>query len=133
MSSHYHVLIWIDHREAKVLQFNAVDCERTVIHSTHPNQHLHHKANSIDSGHAGVDHAFLERVAHAVANAGAILISGPASAKTELVAHLETKHPELAKRISGVETLDHPTDGALLAFGRSFFKADDRMHFQSPR
>lgn len=133
MSNHYHVLDWIDHRQAKVFQFNAVVSERTIIHSTHPNQNLHHKANSNDSGHAGTDHAFFERVAHAVANAGALLITGPASAKTELVAHIKKKHPDLAARISAVETLDHPGDGALLALGRTFFKADDRMHFQSPR
>jgi hypothetical protein len=32
-----------------------------------------------------------------------------------------------------VEALDHPTDGALVAFARSFFKADDRMHPQRHR
>lgn len=133
MSNHYHALVWIDHREAKVLQFNATDVDRTVIHSTHPERHLHHKANSIDSGHAPVDHEFLEHVAQAIAHAGAILITGPASAKTELMAHIKKKQPMLAARISGVETLDHPSEGDLLAFGRSFFKADDRMRFQSHR
>jgi hypothetical protein len=58
------------------------------------------------------------------------LVAGPASAKTELVAHIEREQPNLFKRISGVETMDHPTDGALVAFARRFFKADDRMHSQ---
>jgi len=43
---------------------------------------------------------------------------------------IRQKHPQLASRISAVETLDHPTDGELLAHGRRFFRADDRMRVQ---
>ena len=131
MSNHYHALVWIDHREAKVFHFNATEAERTTVRSSHPDQHIHHKANSGDSGHAPVDNDYLNHVAHALAQAGAILITGPASAKTELVTYIKRTDPGLAQRISGVETLDHPTDGALVALGRTFFKADDRMHLQS--
>jgi stalled ribosome rescue protein Dom34 len=131
MSEHYHALIWIDHQEAKIFRFNADEAQRTVVRSAHPHEHLHHKANERGSGHAAVDHEFLERVAQAVMSAGAILITGPAGAKQELRVHLERRHPQLAQRISGVEALDHPTDGELLALARRFFKADDRMHSQS--
>jgi stalled ribosome rescue protein Dom34 len=130
MGTHYHALVWIDHREAKVFQFDATDVDRVTVHSTHPNQHLHHKANSGDSGHVPLDKEFLQHVAAALTTAGAILITGPASAKTELAAYIKQTHPDLAQRISGVEALDHPTDGALVDFARRFFKADDRMHPQ---
>ncbi|HEY6484501.1 MAG TPA: hypothetical protein VIY54_13335 [Steroidobacteraceae bacterium] len=133
MSKHYHLLVWLDHHEARIFDFNATEAERTTIHSSHPHDHLHHKANAGDSGHVAVDKAFLERITHALAQAGAILIVGPGMAKKELVAHITRAHPDLASRISGVETIDHPTDGALIAFGRSFFKTDDRMHAQLPR
>lgn len=133
MSSHYHVVVWIDHREAKVFQFNATDVDHTTVHSSHPHQHIHHKANAGDSGHAPVDKEFFKRVAEAIAQAGAILITGPANAKIELVAYIKATQPHLAARISGVETLDHPSDGALVALARTFFKADDRMHPQSQR
>ncbi len=131
MSNHYHALIWIDHREAKVFQFDATDADREVIASTHPQQHLHHKANSGDSGHTPIDKEFLRHVSQAVATAGAILITGPAGAKKELASFIEAEHPDIAKRISGVQTVDHPTDGALIALGRAFFKGDDRMHAQT--
>jgi stalled ribosome rescue protein Dom34 len=133
MSNHYHALVWIDHREAKVFQFDATDVDRTTVRSTHPDQHIHHKANAGDSGHAPVDHEFLKRVAQAIAQAGAILITGPANAKTELVTYIKKTEPLLAERISGVETLDHPNDGTLLKLARTFFKADDRMHSQTHR
>ena len=133
MSSHYHALVWIDHREAKVFQFNATEVDRATVRSSHPDLHIHHKANSGDSGHAPLDQEFFKRVAEAIAHAGAILITGPANAKTELVAYIKRTQPQLAQRISGVEALDHPSDGALLALARSFFKADDRMHPQAHR
>ena len=66
MSNHYHAIVWIDHREAKVFQFNATDVDRTTVRSAHPDQHIHHKANSGDSGHAAVDSEFLKRVAEAI-------------------------------------------------------------------
>jgi stalled ribosome rescue protein Dom34 len=130
MAPHYHALVWIDHREAKVFQFDATDVDRSTVQSTNPHQHLHHKANSGDSGHAPLDKEFLKHVAEALSTAGAILITGPAGAKTELATYIKQTQPDLAKRISGVEALDHPTDGALVDFARRFFKADDRMHPQ---
>ena len=130
MSNHYHALIWLDHRVAKVFHFNDDDSDRTTVNSTHSHEHLHHKANSSDSGHASVDKDYYEQVAQAVAKAGAILIVGPGSAKTELHKHLEHLHPQLAAKISAVEPIDHPSDGALLAHARRFFKADDRMRPQ---
>jgi hypothetical protein len=47
------------------------------------------------------------------------------------LAYIKRHRPKLAEHISGVETLDHPTDGALIALGRKFFKADDRMRSQT--
>ena len=33
MTDHFHALLWIDHREAKVFQFNAMDVDCTTIRS----------------------------------------------------------------------------------------------------
>ena len=130
MGEHFHVLVWIDHQLAKVISFNTDNADSSIVHSTHGKQHLHHKVNAGDSGHVAVDSEYLERVALALKNAGAILITGPASAKKELMAHIERAHPEIAKRVSGVETVDHPSDGELVTLGRRFFRADDRMQAQ---
>lgn len=128
MKNQYHTLVWIDHQVAKLLHFDAEANQTTLVQSEHPHQHLHHKANSGDSGNAPLDKHFFENVAKALSPAGPILIVGPASAKTELQTHLKELHPQIAARISAVESLDHPSDGELLAHGRKFFRADDRMH-----
>jgi hypothetical protein len=126
-SHHYHAVIWIDHREARVSHFNAEDVERLVLHPDHPTRHIHHKANSIGSGHASADHDYLHAVAESVADAGAVLITGPANAKTELVEHIRVHDPQLTKLIVGVETVDHPSDSQLVAHAKKYFMAADRM------
>lgn len=123
--SHYHAVVWIDHREARVFHFNPTEVDELVLHPHDPTRHLHHKANSIGSGHAAEDQAFLEAVTVSVADAGAILVAGPANAKTELVKHIHRCHPNMMEAIAGVETVDHPSDGALVAYARKYFKAAD--------
>jgi stalled ribosome rescue protein Dom34 len=130
MSNHYHAIVWIDHHEAKIFQFDSTEVDATTIHSTHPHEHIHHKANARDSGHAPVDTAYLQQVARALQHAGVVLVTGPASAKKELVTYMEREYPALASRIAAVQALDHPTDGELVKLAREFFVADDRMRSQ---
>ena len=133
MSEHYHAIVWIDHREAKIFHFNATDVDRVVLHSHLTGHHLQHKANTTGSGHLSVDKEFFDRVLKALTHTGALLITGPANAKTELKNYIDQHRPELGKRISGVEALDHPGDGVLVAFARKYFKGDDRMHAQTQK
>ena len=126
MSKHFHAVVWIDHKEAKIFNFNKDDADKLVIHPDHPTQHIHHKANTIGSGHEAPNVAYLHEVAHALAGSGAILITGPSNAKTELMHHLTTHDPKVAKCVSAVETVDHPSDGQLVALARKYFKVADK-------
>ena len=130
MSGHFHAVVWIDHHEARVFHFSASESDVVVVHPQHPTRHIHHKANSIGSGHAPEDHAFLQQVADALADAGAILVTGPAGEKTVLINHIERHAPALKAKIKGVEALDHPSDGEILALARKFFKDE---HQEPPR
>ncbi|MDB5643537.1 MAG: hypothetical protein JWN07_2854 [Hyphomicrobiales bacterium] len=112
--SHFHAAVWIDHREAHVFHFNADEAEKLVLKAQHT---------------VG-DERFLHNVAAALADAGEILITGPASAKTELVKHIAKHDPQVFARVVGVETSDHPTDGQLLAHARHYFESADRKILQ---
>lgn len=125
--SHYHAVVWIDHREAKVFHFSPTEVDRLVLHPDHPTKHIHHKANTVGSGHAAPNDEFLHAVAQSIADAGAVLIAGPANTKDQLVAHIEKHDPKLKALIKGVETVDHPSDGQLVAHARKYFKVEDRM------
>jgi hypothetical protein len=127
MATHYHAVVWIDHHEARVFHFNADAAETLVLHPHEPTRHIHHKAGSIGSGHSAEDQDFLHQVTAAIADAGAVLITGPANAKTALVKHMHRHDPLLIERLAGIETVDHPTDAALLAHARHYFKVEDRM------
>jgi stalled ribosome rescue protein Dom34 len=130
MSGHFHAVVWIDHHEARIFHFSASESDVVVVHPQHPVRHIHHKANTIGSGHAAEDHAFLQQVADALVDAGAILVTGPANEKTVLINHIEQHAPALKAKIKGVEALDHPTDGEILALARKFFKDE---HQEPPR
>jgi stalled ribosome rescue protein Dom34 len=123
----HHAIVWIDHQQARVFHFGPQGVQATLVHSTHRHEHLHHKANSIDSGKAPRDDAFLERVGAALASSAAILVTGPANAKRELMSYLEHKAPAVASCVVAVEPLDRPSDGQLEAFARKYFHADERM------
>ena len=124
---HYHAAIWIDHREARVFHFNPIDVETLVLHPDNPTRHVHHKANSIGSGHATTSPDYLREVAESVSDAGALLITGPANAKTELAEYIHLHVPKLGKAIAGIETVDHPSDAKLVAHARKYLTAMDRM------
>jgi hypothetical protein len=127
VSEHFHAVVWIDHHEARVFHFNATEALREQVHPINPTRHIHHKANSVGSGHSAEDQNFFGAVLEAIGGAGAVLITGPASAKHELIKHIERHPSKLHARVAGVETLDHPTDGELVAHARQFFRAADRM------
>jgi hypothetical protein len=127
MSGHYHAVVWIDHLEARVFHFSRDDVDAIVIHPHNPTRHIHHKANVIGSGHAAENQAYLHEVSQAIADAGLVLITGPANAKTELVKHIHRHDPSLIERIAGIETVDHPSDGKLVAHARRYFRAADQM------
>ena len=55
----------------------------------------------------------------------ALLIVGHGTAKNEFARFVREKVPALAPRIMGVETVDHPTQGEIVALARKFFKAKD--------
>jgi stalled ribosome rescue protein Dom34 len=124
---HFHAVVWIDHREARVFHFSPTDVGKLVLHPDNPTKHIHHKTNSIGSGHAAADKDFLHAVIAAVADAGVVLITGPGSAKAELVKHIHEHDPRLMKLIAGVETVDHPSDAQLVAYAKHYLTATDRL------
>jgi stalled ribosome rescue protein Dom34 len=127
----HHTVVWMDHREAHIISF---DLEREVesrVHAHHTPAHLHHKANTRGSDQAPVDQTFLKDIVEAVKHSGYILLTGPANAKNEWCKFAESHYPQVFQKIVGIEALDHPSDGQLVAVARKFMRASDRMHSQT--
>jgi stalled ribosome rescue protein Dom34 len=130
MTGHNHSVVWIDHHEARIFHFTADEVDYLTVRPNDPHVHIHHKANAIGNGHAPEDKAFLSDVVDAIGGSKAILITGPGVAKTALVKYIARHAPTMMAHIAGVETVDHPADGVLLAHARSYFKAADLMSAQ---
>jgi stalled ribosome rescue protein Dom34 len=128
MPTHFHAIVWIDHSQAKIFHVGLSGEDEIILHPHLPTRHLHHKANSIGSGHAGFDKEFFGQVLNAISDAGEILIIGPAGAKTELAKYLREQHSKIGDRIVAVEAADHPSDPEIVAYARTYFKiASTRM------
>jgi stalled ribosome rescue protein Dom34 len=122
MPTHFHAVVWIDHSQARIFHIGLTGEDEVTLHPHLQTKHLHHKANSIGSGHAAPDKEFLAQVTSALSDAGEILIIGPAGAKTELAKYLREQHPDIGQRIIAVEAADHPTDGEIVAYAKRHFK-----------
>ena len=129
MADHYHAVVWIDHKQARVFHFNVEEADRTVvkdhivrdIHSREPRSGQRIEENK----------PVFDDVAKTIADAGAILIVGPAQEKDLFAKFLADKHRSIRAHVEGVEKADHPTDGELLDFARRYVKAADHMRPQT--
>ena len=121
MPTLFHAIVWIDHSQAKVFHIGLSGQDEIDLHPHLATRHIHHKANSIGSGHAK---EFFAQVMNAVSDAGEILIIGPAGAKTELAKYLREQHPKIGERIVAVEAVDHPSDREIVAYARKHFKIE---------
>ena len=122
-----HAVIWIDHKEAHVMFLSEDASEAEVIKTKSSHSHLHHKGGEVGSGRVPYDEKYLHSAIQAVNESKEILIIGPGSAKLELIKHAHHHDPQIAAKIVGVETVDHPSDKEILAYARKFFYKADQM------
>lgn len=122
----FHAVVWIDHHEARILEFDRTTQERKHVRSNLQNQ-LHHKSGEIGAGKATADRAYLQHVTEAVSDATEILVVGPGTAKLEFLRYLHSHAPDVERKVMAVESSDHPTDAQILAHAREYFRAADRM------
>jgi stalled ribosome rescue protein Dom34 len=128
MADHYHAIVWIDHKQARVFHFNVEEADKTVV-KDHVVRDLHSREKH--TGQRTEDNKpFFEDVAKAIADASAILIVGPAQEKDFFAKFLAEQHPSIRAHVEGVEKADHPSDGELLDFARRYVKAADHMRPQ---
>lgn len=122
-----HAAVWLDHTSAQVIHLDESTHATHPVRSPHGKEHLHHKHGEVGSGHATPHADYFDLVMKALGDATEIVVCGPASAKQEFVKHAGARNAAFARRILGVETLDHPSEGQLVAFARKYFLAADRM------
>ncbi len=121
---HAHAVVWIDHLTAKIFPMGHAGVGEVVVHAHPSSSHLHHKANSVGSGHAGDDKHFLPKVAETLRFCRDILIVGPGIEKSKLLHYLKDTRKDLSDTQLHVEAADHPSDREIIALGRRRFGLD---------
>ena len=125
--SHYHAIVWLDHSAAHVMHISPDDVEKSVVHPAKPHTHLHAKSGVVGSGRQAEDKSYYHAIVEALKGAQEILVVGPAQAKLQLIKHIHAHDHDMANKVVGVETVDHPSDAQLVTYARKYFEAKDRM------
>lgn len=117
MSSSRAVL-WIDHHNAQLAQLDAEHTppQRIQAHTHHTRQH----GSSVRT-----EHEFFADVCGAISGLAQVLVTGSHQSQADFRRYVEKHHQEVAPRIVGWKTVDHPTQGQLLALAREFFVQHD--------
>ena len=127
----HRLVVRLDHRGADLwhLVGEAVEQAELEPHGLWgSDQNLSHRhERDIAGQRAPLDHAYLEGLSDAIAQADAVLLlghgHGQADVRQLLVAHLRRHHPQLLQRIVGVVTVDDSalSEAELLALAREHF------------
>lgn len=113
-------VIWLDSHEAKV--FKKDGASKTLLHAhTHGTKHPHSPHGKHTSGHHPEEIALFKDLAPTLKDASVILLMGPGEGKVQFQKYLKEHHAGIAQKITGVETVDHPSDPQILEFAEKFF------------
>lgn len=112
-------VVWMDSASAKIFHIvgDAVSTSKAYRHEAD-----HHTHNKSDAKQKDSPKFFGDVAEHLKTLKDSILLVGPGVAKNHFVTYLDDHHKkELAHRIIGTESMDHPTDSQIVAFARKYF------------
>ncbi len=115
-----HAVLWLDHHHADIIQFSNDEVHSQKVKDS-PHDTRQHQSD------VRTQHEFFGSVCDALAGITMILVTGSHMVQTNFK-HYVAKHREhLMPQIAGWETVDHPTEGELVAMAKKFFLAHDNM------
>lgn len=112
-------VIWIDRETARIFHLSNDQMERTRVKATHMDHHTHAR-DQLD--HKREENSLFKDAAANLADSDRILVIGPSVTKHHFQNYLMEQRPQLAKRVAGIETVDHPTDAQIAALAKRFFE-----------
>ena len=121
----HHAIALVDHHKAEILQFDAehLQAQKVKSHSHHTRQH---------GSEVRTEHEFFGQVCDALTGITEVLVAGSHGAQSDFRHYVEKHRPAVMKQIVGWETVDHPTEGQLLALAKKHFVKIDQMAGSAP-
>lgn len=117
-----HAIVFLDHHHARVFHLDGTDKSLSLKEAAKRETDNRHQGDGKKPSHE----AFFREVARSLHGAEEIIVVGPGTAKTEFKHHVEQHDAAVDKHIVAVESVDHPTEGQLLALAKKKFKAIDQ-------
>jgi stalled ribosome rescue protein Dom34 len=123
-----HLAVWIDHQEARIFHIHRdTTDEHTVTAPLKNTHHRHSKGAGEVKEHPEDAKRFFHEVARSLEGTEGVLVVGPSTAKLDFSRYLHKHEPALEARIVGIETVDHPSDGQIVAYAKNYFLRSDRL------
>jgi stalled ribosome rescue protein Dom34 len=113
---------WLDHHEARVFHVDLDGFDEQTLRAPVHHSHRHPRGPSEPHTHPDDERRFFADLAKALAASEEILLLGPSTAKSAFLHYVQEHARDLAGKIVGVETTDHPTDAQIVAHVRSHFR-----------
>ena len=120
MNAHQSV-VWLDHKEARVFGVDLGALQMATVAAPEHHIHRHAKGPTAEHHHPSDATHFFKDIAAAVGESDEILVVGPSTAKLHFLRYLKQHEHGLEAKIVGLETVDHPSDGQLVAYARRYF------------
>jgi len=115
-------ILWVDKKEATIFHLQPQGFETTRVSAPEAVGSAAPRANAV-----GMLTSFFQLVAGALADATAILVTGPSAAKLDFVKYVYRTDHALTLKIVGVETLERPTDRRLVGYVLDYFDTAARV------
>jgi stalled ribosome rescue protein Dom34 len=112
-------VVWIDREHAQLFLLSGNKMERKNFEGRRRDHHLHAR-DGIDKQRE--ENGLFRELGNELGDAVQILILGPGIAKHHFRNYLTEQLPLIAKRVTGVEAVGHPTDKQINALALRFCK-----------
>ena len=125
--TYQHAIVWIDTQHATVIDYSVDDRHVVQVEREGGPTRVHLRSGIPGTGKRPEDPKFFQAVVDALGDAREVLVVGPGQGKVIFRKELDQHYPAVARRVVGVESLDHPSNGELLAFAKQYFRRVDAL------
>ncbi len=113
-----HAIVWLDTKHAKIFEFTETTKEAHGV--ARKEHHTQHHSGGADQE---LEKKYYQALSLDLSGYKEIMLVGPGLGKDHFKKYLEEHNKDLAKKIIGIETVDHPSENELIALAKKFFKA----------
>lgn len=116
-------VVWLDTKDARIFTMQDSGVQKTRFRRGEMGRATHHKKDTHEDSNS---ENFYKDLAKKLKRADHLLIMGPGDTKVHFKTHLDKYQANsLAKKVIGVENIEHLTEKEIMATANKFFKSNN--------